>query len=53
MRGVLALENTKYGTDYGMEMLDPAENTTFRIRPVWVFGLDEGDFGGSPTRWQF
>lgn len=53
LRAVLELENTKYGTDYGMEMLDPAKNTTFRIRPVWAFGLDEADFGGSPTRWQF
>ena len=50
---VLALENGKYGTSYGMEMLDPAVNATFRVRPVWAFGLRQDDFTGSPTRWAF
>jgi len=50
---VLAAENEKYGTDYGIEMFDPNVNATFRIRPRWAFGLTEGDFTGSPTRWQF
>lgn len=36
-----------------MDALDPAVNTTFRVRPVWAFGLDEADFRGSPTRWGF
>ena len=36
---------------YGMEMLDPASNTCFRVRPSWVFGLQASDFTGSPTRW--
>ena len=50
---VLALENTKYGTDYTMDLFDPAVNTTFRLRPVWAFGLEGADFTGSPTRWRF
>jgi PPOX class probable F420-dependent enzyme len=50
---LLALENAKYGTDYSMELLDPAVNATMRVRPRWVFGLVEEDFTGSPTRWVF
>ena len=50
---MLALENAKYSTDYGIEMLDPALNSSFRVRPRWVFGLEAGDFTGSPTRWEF
>jgi hypothetical protein len=45
--------NTKYGTSYDVEFLDPAKNATVRVRPVWAFGLTEDDFGGSPTRWTF
>lgn len=50
---VLALENAKYSTAYGMDTLDPARNSAFRVRPRWVFGLREDDFTGSPTRWEF
>ena len=50
---LLALENVKYATDYGLEMVDPAANSCFRVRPLWAFGLDSGDFTGSPTRWDF
>jgi hypothetical protein len=50
---LLALENAKYSTDYGIEMLDPVANSAFRVRPLWVFGLQAGDFTGSPTRWDF
>src|SRR6266498_1374987 len=50
---MLALENAKYSTDYSMELLDPAINATIRVRPRWAFGLAEGDFTGSPTRWVF
>ena len=50
---MLALENAKYATDYGIEMLDPALNSCFGVRPRWVFGLQSGDFTGSPTRWTF
>ena len=50
---MLALENAKYGTGYSIELLDPAVNATIRVRPRWAFGLAEGDFTGSPTRWVF
>jgi PPOX class probable F420-dependent enzyme len=49
----LELENRKYGTDYGVEMLDPEHNTWFSLRPTWAFALDEDDFTGTPTRWSF
>lgn len=50
---LLDAENAKYGTDYSIEMLDPAHNSAFMIRPVRVVGLDTADFTGSPTRWHF
>jgi hypothetical protein len=50
---LLALENAKYSTDYGIEMLDPVANSAYRVRPLWAFGVQEGDFTGSPTRWGF
>jgi hypothetical protein len=50
---LLRLENAKYGTSYGMEMLDPEANSTFRVRPTWAFALRSEDFQGSPTRWRF
>jgi hypothetical protein len=50
---MLALENAKYETDYGIELMDPDVNSAFRVRPGWAFGLSEGDFTGSPTRWSF
>jgi len=49
---VLDVENAKYSTDYTMELMDPAVNACFRVRPTWVFALTEDDFEGSPTRWQ-
>ena len=53
LKAVLDAENAKYGTDYGIELLDPAVNTCFRFRPLWAFGLTEDDFTRSPTRWRF
>jgi len=50
---MLTLVNTKYSTTYGIEMLDPELNSSFRVRPLWAFGLQAGDFTGSPTRWDF
>ena len=50
---VLAWENEKYTTDYTAELLDPAVNSCFRVKPLWAFGLAAGDFTGSPTRWDF
>lgn len=53
LRGFLDEVNAKYGTDYGIELVDPATSATVRVRPKWAFGLDERDFAGSPTRWKF
>lgn len=50
---MLGAENAKYGTDYGLDMVDPAHNTCWALRPERVFGLDSSDFTGSPTRWTF
>ena len=49
----LAVMNAKYATSYGFEMVDPAVNCSFRMRPRWAFGLESADFTGSPTRWSF
>lgn len=49
----LDASNTKYATGYGIDFLDPAVNSTIRVHPLWVFGLDEADFTGSPTSWRF
>lgn len=46
-------ENVKYGTSYGPDMVDPASNSVFALRPEWVFALDSSDFTGSPTRFTF
>jgi hypothetical protein len=50
---MLAAENAKYGTDYGIDMFDPAQNSCFALSPQRVFGLDSSDFTGSPTKWVF
>ena len=50
---MLAVENTKYGTEYGEGMVDPEFNSVFELRPEWVFALDTRDFVGSPTRFIF
>ena len=50
---VLAWENAKYETDYSLDMLDPQENSCFRVTPRWAFAIRHGDFTGSPTRWRF
>ncbi len=50
---MLAAENAKYGTDYGLDMVDPASNSVFALEPDWAFALDASDFTGSPTRFTF
>jgi general stress protein 26 len=50
---MLAAENAKYGTDYGLDMVDPSSNSVFAQTPEWVFALDSADFTGSPTRFIF
>jgi nitroimidazol reductase NimA-like FMN-containing flavoprotein (pyridoxamine 5'-phosphate oxidase superfamily) len=53
LMAMLAAENAKYSTDYGPEMVDPASNSVYALRPDWVFALDSRDFTGSPTRFVF
>ena len=53
LAAMLAAENAKYGTSYGMDTVDPAVNSVFSLRPEWVFALDSRDFTGSPTRFTF
>jgi nitroimidazol reductase NimA-like FMN-containing flavoprotein (pyridoxamine 5'-phosphate oxidase superfamily) len=53
LAAMLAAENAKYGTAYGMDMVDPASNSVFALLPEWVFALDSSDFTGSPTRFVF
>jgi hypothetical protein len=50
---LLRIENAKYGTDYGMDMLDPALNSAYRVRPSTAFALRADEFTGSPTHWTF
>ncbi|MGH9127547.1 MAG: pyridoxamine 5'-phosphate oxidase family protein [Acidimicrobiales bacterium] len=50
---MLATENAKYGTNYGMDMVDPSSNSVFALIPEWAFALDSKDFTGSPTRFVF
>ena len=44
---LLAAENAKYGTDYGIDMLDPAVNSAYRVRPTWVLKAGKAN---SPLR---
>jgi general stress protein 26 len=50
---VLAAENEKYETTYGMDMFDPEHNCCFALTPKRAFALASADFTGSPTRWTF
>ena len=45
--------NTKYGQSYGLDFLDPDVNALFRVFPKKVIGLEEDNFFGTPTRWEF
>jgi PPOX class probable F420-dependent enzyme len=45
--------NLKYEVSYTLEFFNAPANACVRVRPVWAFALAEGDFTGSPTRWQF
>ncbi len=53
LEAFLTAENTKYGTSYGFDMVDPAANCCFRMKPSWAFGVCADNFTGSPTRWTF
>jgi hypothetical protein len=45
--------NEKYSSDITVEFMDPEVNATFRVRPRWVFSLNDKEFTDSPTRWEF
>jgi hypothetical protein len=49
----LAHLNAKYEVDYGLDFLDPDVNGTFRLGPLRAFALDEEDFTGTPTCFEF
>jgi PPOX class probable F420-dependent enzyme len=49
----LSRQNAKYGTDIGIDFLDPDLNATVEVAPRLAFGLLHDDFTGSPTRWEF
>lgn len=42
LEAMSAAVNAKYGTDYGFDMIEPASNSVFSLRPEWVFALDTG-----------
>jgi PPOX class probable F420-dependent enzyme len=50
---MIALVNQKYSSDITLEFMDPQVNAMFRIRPRWVFSLNDKEFTDSPTRWEF
>jgi nitroimidazol reductase NimA-like FMN-containing flavoprotein (pyridoxamine 5'-phosphate oxidase superfamily) len=53
LQRVIDLMNAKYATHIEMSFLGPAVNATFGVRPHRVFGMQDADFTGSPTRWIF
>ena len=53
LQRVIDLMNAKYATHIEVSFLDPAVNATFGVRPHRVFGMQDADFTGSPTRWIF
>lgn len=53
LQRVIDLMNAKYATHIEVSFLDPAVNATFGVQPHRVFGMQDADFTGSPTRWIF
>jgi PPOX class probable F420-dependent enzyme len=51
LRRFLDLANAKYDASMDLAFLDPAVNATVRVDPSVVIGLDDDDFGDTPTRW--
>ncbi len=43
--------NAKYDTDLPVSFF--VENACFRLEPRLAFGLDDADFTGTPTKWDF
>ena len=50
---LLSRVNDKYASDLTLEFLAADVNATFRVRPHWVFSLNDKEFTESPTRWEF
>jgi PPOX class probable F420-dependent enzyme len=50
---LVARINVKYAAEITVEFMDPDVNATFRVRPRWVFSLNDKEFTHSPTRWKF
>ena len=53
LEAMIAAVNAKYGTSYGLDMVDPKSQSVFAVVPEWAFALDSDDFSGSPTRFTF
>lgn len=53
LEAMIAAVNAKYGTSYGLDMVDPESQSVFAVAPEWAFALDSDDFSGSPTRFTF
>ena len=49
----LDASNLKYGTEIGIDFLDPDVTPRSGVPPRVVIALREADFTGSPTRWTF
>lgn len=45
--------NTKYRTDYPVELFVPDHAAVAKVEPERAFGIVADDFDGSPTRWTF
>ena len=45
--------NMKYQTNHTLDFLDPGVNACVKVKPSRVFGIEEENFFGSPTRWDF
>jgi PPOX class probable F420-dependent enzyme len=50
---LVARLNDKYSAEFTVGFLDPDVNATYRVRPHWVFSLNDKEFTDSPTRWEF
>ena len=53
IRALVSTVNAKYSSDLTVEFMDPEVNATLRVRPRWVFSLNDKEFTESPTRWVF
>lgn len=45
--------NTKYGTNYALDYLDPQVKSCVKVKPRSVFALEQDNLTGTPTHWDF